>query len=191
MSILKRFIISTKLTIFSKSEKNFLSYPKKYFFWRMLFNLSFFEKIIIKLYGPMSKTNNPKKVYFDSYNFYNCSMIKLVGGPGWAYPFKTQKDNGFWGDRTDCRLLFFLKEKKEYKISILLSKLQGNPLYFNIKVYANGFYLGKISDNLGNKDFIIKKSLLVGKWVEISLRTNLINNNLTIPLHKILLKELN
>ena len=191
MPILKRFIISTKLTLFSQSEKNFLNYPKKYFFWGMLFNLSFFEKIIIKLYGPMSKTNNPKKVYFDSYNFYNCSMMKLVGGPGWAYPFKSQNDNGFWGDRTDCRLLFFLEEKKNYKISIFLTKLQKDPNYFNIKVYANGFFLGKISNNFGGKDFIIQKNFLTNNWVEISLRTNLINNNLTVPLHKINLKKIN
>lgn len=191
MSTLKRFIISTKLTIFSESEINFLNYPKKYFFWRMLFNLSFFEKIIINLYGPMSKTNNPKKVYFDSYNFYNCSMIKLVGGPGWAYPFKSQNDDGFWGDRTDCRLLFFLEEKENYKISIFLTKLHNDPNYFKIKVYANGFFLGKISNNFGSNDFIIQKNFLTNNWVEISLRTNLINNNLTVPLHKINLKKIN
>ncbi len=139
----------------------------------------------------MSKTNNPKKVYFDSYNFYNCSMIKLVGGPGWAYPFKSQNDDGFWGDRTDCRLLFFLEEKENYKISIFLTKLHNDPNYFKIKVYANGFFLGKISNNFGSNDFIIQKNFLTNNWVEISLRTNLINNNLTVPLHKINLKKIN
>ena len=186
---LRRIITDIKLILFSENEKSLLNYPLKYFFWRILSHSSFFEKLLIKFYGPISKTNNPNKIILNSYSFYKCSIIKLVGGPGWSHPFKTQKDNGFWEDRTDCRLLFFLKEKKEYKISILLSKLQENPLYFNIKVYANGFYLGKISDNFGSKDFIINKNLLIGKWVEISLRTNLINNNLTIPLHKINLKR--
>jgi hypothetical protein len=190
-SFLRRIITNIKLILFSENEKSLVNYPLKYFFWRILFNLSFFEKIIIKLYGPMSKTNNPKKVYFDSYNFYNCAMMKLVGGPGWAYPFKSQNDDGFWGDRTDCRMLFFLEEKENYKISIFLSKLQNDPIYLNIKVYANGFFLGKISNNFDSNDFIIYKNFLTNNWVEISLRTNLINNSLTVPLHKINLKKTN
>ena len=191
MSIPRRFVTTIKLALFNENEKNFINYPKIYYLWRILFELSFFEKLIIKLYGPISRTKNPKKIQLNRYDFNNCSIMSLVGGPGWAYPFKNLNSNGFWADRTDCRLLFFLKEIEDYKISILLSKLQETPLYFNIRVYANGFYLGKVSDNSGFKDFIIKKRILIGKWVEISLRTNLINNNLTIPLQHILLKKLN
>jgi hypothetical protein len=69
--------------------------------------------------------------------------------------------------------------------------LQNDPNYFNIKIYANGFFLGKMSNNFGGKDFIIQKNFLTNNWVEISLRTNLINNNLTVPLHKINLKKIN
>ena len=190
-NFLKIFLISINAILFSENEKNHLNYPKIYYLWRILFELSFFEKLIIKLYGPISKTKNYKKIQLESYYLYNYSIMNLVGGPGWAYQFKNQNGSGFWADRTDCRLLFFLKEIEDYKISILLSKFQETPLYFNIKVYANGFYLGKISDNSGFKDFIIKKRILISKWVEISLRTNLINNNLTIPLQQILLKKLN
>jgi hypothetical protein len=66
-------------------------------------------------------------------------------------------------------------------------------LYYDINIYVNGYFLGKISNNIKYKtNLIIKKEIITRKmFVEISFRSNRFNDNLTFPLKKIEVIPLN
>jgi hypothetical protein len=112
--------------------------------------------------------------------------MDIIGGPGWAFPINNPH-KCFWGDRHDSRILIYLKEKSTYNLIIYLTKMFEYQLYYDINIYVNGYFLGKISNNMKYKtSLIIEKEMVPHKkFIEISFRSNRFNDNLTFPLKKI------
>lgn len=181
-----------KIILFTPTERYFLRYPTIYFIWQLTNFNSFFEKIILKVLGPISLLDENKKEYKTLYLTYKCGEMDKIGGPGWGFPIN-KPHKCFWGDRHDSRILLYLKERKTHKLKIYLTKMFEYQLYYDINIYVNGYFLGKISNNIKYKtNLIIKKEIITRKmFVEISFRSNRFNDNLTFPLKKIQVIPLN
>ena len=185
-SKLLTILYKLKIILFTQTEKSLLRYPAIYFIWQLTNFNSTIEKIILRLLGPMSLLDENKKEYKTLYLPYKCKEMDKIGGPGWAFPIN-KPHKCFWGDRHDSRILIYLKERKTHKLTIYLTKMFEYQLYYDINIYVNGYFLGKISNNMKYKtNLIIEKEMVSHKkFIEISFRSNRFNDNLTFPLKKI------
>jgi hypothetical protein len=151
------------------TESAVLRQPVLYKLWNVLGRRPRLERLVLRWIGPFSKPLKPAPPK-EEYDLRDCAAIDEIGGPGWAWPHPDRVC--FWGDRADSRLMIPLQHVDDCLLVIALDQeQQKRSPNGRIDVFANGHYATKIDKkNSGTCCVAIARHMLLGPWVELSLR---------------------
>ena len=157
-------------------EAGVLRSPQRYAEWIAHGRRPRMERSLLKTFGPFSEPLAPPAVFSDDYDLRDCAVMDQIGGPGWGWP--EPEHTCFWSDRADARLLIKLRRRTGHMIVLSLAGNQRSSPNPVVKIFANGHPLTKVKPGSGLEVvLLIKKSYLVGAWVELSLRPRRFRGN--------------
>jgi hypothetical protein len=154
-------------------ETSLLRWPIFYRMWELLGRRSRLERLMLRLTGPFSRPLSAPAPDKDDYDLRDCNVIDEVGGPGWGWP---EPDHAcFWSDRADARLLFPLRRVGDYILVMGFADSRWTSPNTCIDIFANGIFIASVDfkkHSAAEYSFFIPRRILLGPWIELSLRPN-------------------
>jgi hypothetical protein len=152
------------------AENAVLDRPARYWLREAIGRNSRFERLLLRLTGPLSKPLAYSGSFQSDYDLRDCAVIDEIGGPGWGWP--EPEHTCFWADRADARLLIPLANVCDHVIVLGIGDYRS--LNTSFEVFANGTFLATLNLNESLSTFehciFVARSVLFGPWVELSLR---------------------
>jgi hypothetical protein len=153
-------------------ETQLLRNATLYRLWGATGRAPWIERLMLRWRGPFSRPIRSSAAIREDYDLRDCGILDQVGGPGWGWP---ESDGScFWSDRADARLLFALPRKADYLLVLGVSERRIESQNSEIDVFANGHPLAtmdfKRNSATSEYCFLVPRTILVGRWVELSFR---------------------
>ena len=156
----------------NREERSLLRHPDLYRAWEALGRLSIAERMLLRVFGPMSRTLGRPDGATTIYDLRDCEAMDLIGGPGWGWP--EPEHTCFWADRADIRLLIPTQSRTDHVITISFADHRLASPAASFDVFANGQFLAfanfKERPQLADYVVFVPARLLFGCWIELSFR---------------------
>jgi hypothetical protein len=156
----------------SRVERDLLRKPGLYRLWERFGRRALLEKWCLYWFGPFSKPLTATATARQDYDLRECRVIDEIAGPGWGWP--EPEHSCFWTDRADSRLLLPLDGEGDLVVVLTVSNQRHHSPNSRVMVFANGHLVSALDLKGGLSKteyaFIIPRRLLLGPWVELSLR---------------------
>ena len=153
-------------------ERSLLCHPSLYRAWEALGRLSVAERMLIRLFGPMSRTLGRPDSATTIYDLRDCESIDLIGGPGWGWP--EPEHTCFWADRADVRLLVPTRSMADHVVTLSFAEHRLASPAASFDVFANGKFLSFVDlrqrPQVADYVVFVPAAVLFGCWVELSFR---------------------
>jgi hypothetical protein len=155
-----------------RAERELLRSPALYRAWEALGKPRSVERMLLRLFGPMSKPLRPGGQFRRSYDLRNCEVIDQIGGVGWSWP---EPDHTcFWADRADVRLLIPVEKGRNYLVALSFARHRIISPAPHFAVTANGHFARAIDFRPSPATFTyfipVPKAAIFADWLELSFR---------------------
>jgi hypothetical protein len=155
-----------------RAERELLRSPALYRAWEALGKPRSVERMLLRLFGPMSKPLRPGGQFRRSYDLRNCEVIDQIGGVGWSWPEPDY--TCFWADRADVRLLIPVEKGRNYLVALSFARHRMASPAPHFAVTANGRFARAIDFRPSPATFTyfipVPKAAIFADWLELSFR---------------------
>jgi hypothetical protein len=166
-----------------ETETGLLRHPTLYRLWEAGGRKPIVERLMLRLWGPLSRPLADATGYEEDYDLRDCDVIDRIGGPGWGWP--EPEHTCFWTDRADARLLIPLSHVGDFLIVFGLADNRLDSPNAMVDIFVNGREARTIDQREGTRAsqycVLIPKRYLYGPWVELSLRPKAYRGENSIP----------